>query len=310
MAALVQADDVRVEFGSLVAVDRVSLTLYPGDLVGLIGPNGAGKTTLLRVLAGLQPLTCGQVRIMGQDIEKDSEAVRGRVAFAPDSPPAYEDMTVENFLLFVAQCHDLPRREAHERVDFWLERVWLKDKRAQLIRTLSRGMRQRVTVAQTLLPNPSVVLLDEPSSGLDPAGRIQLREIIGSLRQQGKATIVSSHILADLEDYCTHIAIIEHGRVLRFAHVRELHELDAPRQDYRLTVADGLLTAEALQSIPGVGRVLHHDGVYTLEYEAGPAGAVRLLRELVQRGFAVTSFAAQRASLEDVYLKTGVKQVD
>jgi ABC-2 type transport system ATP-binding protein len=310
MSTILEARQVRVEFGALVAVRDVSFALAGGDLLGLIGPNGAGKTTLLRALAGLQAPTAGTAEVLGHDVFNDSDAIRGQVGFAPDAPPAYEELSIEDFLRLIADAYDLSASAAEERIDFWLEKVWLQEKRAERIKTLSRGMRQRITIAQTLLPSPAVVLLDEPSSGLDPAGRIQLRQVIADLRDQGKAVIVSSHILADLEEYCTHIAIIEHGRLLRFSHVRDLGGAPTGRCSYRLTVAGQVEVSELLQAIPGVAHVICSNHGYLLEYSNDDHEAARLLRALIERGVPVTAFAPARESLEDVYLKTGVKQVD
>lgn len=307
---LLSAQQVRVEFGRLVAVRDVSFEMHAGDLLGLIGPNGAGKTTLLRVLAGLQAPTSGTAHVMGHDVFNESDHVRGQVAFSPDSPPAYEDLTVEQFLYYIADLHNITGKEADERIDYWLEQVWLTEKRDAKIRSLSRGMRQRVTVAQTLVPNPTVVLLDEPSSGLDPAGRIQLRQVIASLARQGKAVIVSSHILADLEEYCTHIAIIEHGRMLRYSHVGELHDHQEKRCAYRVRLLDKSDNTEAFMAVESVSHVLMTNGEYVLQYEAGDEAAARLLKALADRGLGVCAFSPVRQSLEEVYLKTGVKQVD
>ena len=310
MSILLQANNIRVEFGELVAVERVGFEMAGGDLLGLIGPNGAGKTTLLRVLAGLQAPTSGSARIMGHDVLNESQFVRGQIGFAPDAPPAYEEMTVEQFLYFVADTYNVRGEEADERIDYWLGQVWLEERRSERIKNLSRGMRQRVTIAQTMVPNPPVVLLDEPSAGLDPAGRIQLRQVIASLAAQGKAVIVSSHILADLEEYCTHIAIIEHGRLLRYSHVDDLSRTDVGRCAYRLSVVGDAEVSEAIIAIDGVSHVVHNNSDYILEYDAGQEPAAELLRRLVDCDIRVSSFTAVRANLEDVYLKTGVKQVD
>ena len=171
-------------------------------------------------------------------------------------------------------------------------------------------MKQRVTIARTLIPNPNVVLLDEPSQGLDPAGRIQLRQVVASLAEQGKAVIVSSHILADLEEYCTHIAIIEQGRFLRYAHVGELGVDVGGRCGYRLTVAGGGDVSEAIMAIEGVAHLSRNDDTYTFEYHQGEREAAGLLRNLIERNVPVTSFVPARESLEEMYLKTGVRQVD
>jgi ABC-2 type transport system ATP-binding protein len=305
------ADNVRVEFGDLVAVRDISLTLRPGDLIGLIGPNGAGKTTLMRAMAGLQPPTTGRSYIVGQDIFSAPREVRRFVGFAPDSPPVYEELIIQDFLMFIAYAYGLSTDVANERIEFWLEQVWLAEKRNEKIKNLSRGMRQRVTVARTLVPNPVVVLLDEPSAGLDPAGRIQFRKVLASLRDQGKALIVSSHILADLEEYCTHIAIIERGSILRYGRVSELHGRESGRRRYRLTLAD---TSDhvgdklsAIESVTDVGRV---DSAWSFEYHDGDDHASALLRSLIEQGLAITSFSPDGESLEQVYLNAGVRQVD
>ncbi|GJM25155.1 MAG: ABC transporter ATP-binding protein [Phycisphaerae bacterium] len=310
MSLLVEANDIRVEFGKLVAVDDVSFTMSSGDLLGLLGPNGAGKTTLLRVLAGLQAPTSGSAKIMGHDILDESHRVRGEVGFSPDSPPAYEEMTVEKFLYFVAELNGIRGTEAEERIDYWLDQVWLDDKREEKVSSLSRGMRQRITVAQTLIPSPAVVLLDEPSSGLDPAGRIQLRHVIASLAAQGKAVIVSSHILADLEEYCTHIAIIERGGILRYSHVDELAHQGTGRCNYKMNIVGEVDCTEALMAIDGVSHILKRGNEYVIQYDMGDEEAALLLRQIIDRRLGVTSFHMVRESLEEVYLKTGVRQVD
>ena len=311
MSVILQAERVRVEFGRLVAVRDVSFEMAGGDLLGLIGPNGAGKTTLLRALAGLQAMTSGSARVLGHDVEEGLDEVRGQVGFAPDAPPAYEELTIEEFLRFIADSHNITDAAAGGRIDFWLEQVWLDEKRGERIKNLSRGMRQRITIAQTLLPSPAVVLLDEPSAGLDPAGRIQLRQVIASLRDQGKAVIVSSHILADLEEYCTHIAIIEHGRLLRYSHVGDLGSGDCERCAYRLTaVGDGDLS-ESLMAIEGRLPTLRATTTRTCSSTSETRTRRRsCLVSWSPRDVRVSSFAPTRESLEDVYLKTGVRQVD
>jgi len=308
---LVTVDGVRVEFGSLVAVRDVSFELHAGDLVGLIGPNGAGKTTLLRAMCGLQPPTAGLTTVMGMDILGTDNDVRRHIGFAPDSPPMYEDISVADFLMFIGFAYGLTASTSRERIDFWLEQLWLADKATQKIGELSRGMRQRVTVARTLLPNPNVILLDEPSAGLDPAGRIEFRKVLASLRDQGKVLIVSSHILADLEEYCTHIAIIESGSILRFGRVAELHGQTVGRHHYRLTLpAPDERLAETLRNVAGVSDIVHNNGAWAFEYDDDSKAAADLLKTLVLANIAVASFDRMTDSLEQMYLKSGVKQVD
>src|SRR5262249_20965586 len=162
----------------------------------------------LRALAGIQPLTRGVVRILGEVMTPSTQHLLAHIGFTPDTPPVYEDLSVRDYLRFIAKGYEILGGEADERIDFWLEEVSLSEKAAVRVKALSRGMRPRLGIARTLLPNPSLVLLDEPSAGLDPAGRVQFRNLLINLREQGKAIVVSSHILLDMGEYCTHIAIM------------------------------------------------------------------------------------------------------
>ena len=307
------AEEVRVRFGSFNAVDDVSLTLRGGELLGLIGPNGAGKTTLLRACAGLQPLTRGVVKILGEPISGTLRDPLRHVGFTPDTPSVYEELTAGDFLRFIAKGYDLPPHEADERIDFWLEKVWLTEKRDVKIKALSRGMRQRIGIARTLLPNPSLVLLDEPSAGLDPAGRVQFRQLLVSLREQGKALIVSSHILLDMADYCTHIGIVSKGRIVRYGTVSEVaSQGDATRCRYTLTLAHPLAMAQrTLEAIDGVTHVAATDGDrIVLEYGSTKDEAAELLARLISLQIPVAAFAPNAPGLEEAYLRTDVAQVD
>jgi ABC-2 type transport system ATP-binding protein len=311
LSTLLQAEAIRVEFRPLVAVRDLSFEVAGGELVGLVGPNGAGKTTLLRVLAGLHAPTCGTARIMGKPVLGEHEVVRHHVGFAPDSPPAYEELTIDQFLRFIAGAYRLEHDEGEERIEFWLEQLWLTEKRYTLVKHLSRGMRQRVTLARTFIPRPHVILLDEPLSGLDPAGRIQLRKVLSMLRAQGCAMIVSSHILADLEEVATHIAIIEHGSILRWSRTEALQHHEEDRRVYRLrTLGVNPEHTEWLASLPGVAKLEVDTREYTFTYEADETAVAALVSQIAQRGIPIVSFSMIKTSLEDAYLRAGVKQVD
>jgi ABC-2 type transport system ATP-binding protein len=308
-AALVEVEGVRVRFGALLAVRDVSFSLAGGTLLGLIGPNGAGKTTLLRAIAGLQPVTRGKIRVLGEDLTPD---VYHQIGFTPDVPPVYDELTVQQFLRFVGKGYDLPESEIRERTDFWLEKVWLTDKADQKCKALSRGMKQRIGIARTLLPNPSVILLDEPAAGLDPAGRVQFRQLLVDLRDQGKTIIISSHILADMDEYCTHIAIISGGAMHRFGTVSEIAAgHDAARRRYLITLARPVTGLEGvLASLPGATHVEVDRERATFEYPSTAEEAAGALAELVARGVPVASFAPVAANLEEAYLRAGIRQVD
>jgi ABC-2 type transport system ATP-binding protein len=312
MSIVVTARNLRVDYERLTALADFDLTLEAGHLVGLVGPNGSGKTTLLRAMAGLQPLTAGEVRVLDDRVEPGRPEVLSRIGFTPDTPALYDSLTVEDFLDFIGRSYRLPRSTIEERTDFWLEQLWLADRRDVRVGTLSRGMKQRLAVARTLLPDPTVILLDEPAAGLDPAGRVEFRRLLASLRDQGKALIISSHILADLHEYCTHIAIMERGRCRSYGTVAAVV---AGRMDHRCQY-QGTLTRtqpdarELLAAIENVTAVRVDGRVFTLEYDQEPTASAVLLRKMLEQGLEVASFAPVAVDLEQAYLRTGIRQVD
>lgn len=312
MTLILDAVNVRVEYGDFVALPSLNLQLSAGDLLGFIGPNGAGKTTSLKAFAGLIPRAAGTISVLSDPVEAGNTVALSRVGFAPDTPPIYEDLTVADFLRFVGRAYRLQQNTVEERIDFWLEQLWLSDRRESKIKSLSRGMRQRVTVARTLLPDPTLILLDEPAAGLDPAGRVQFRKMLGSLRDQGKALIVSSHILADLHEYCTHIAIMEAGHLREFGTVAQVvgGQKDN-RCRYNITLAHVVPDVERiLRTFSSLTQIEVHGREITFEHEHDQQLAAKLLQDLIARDLPIASFAPIAHDLEEAYLRTGIRQVD
>ncbi len=309
---VLSADNLCVRFAKIFAVRDVSLRLACGDLLGLIGPNGAGKTTLLRALCALQPLTRGSVTILGESLGLNRPDLLARIGFTPDTPALYDDLTTRQFLRFIGLGYGLDASDIEERIDFWLERVWLLEKSGAKIKSLSRGMKQRLGIARTLLPNPAVILLDEPAAGLDPAGRVQFRQLLCELREQGKAIIVSSHILSDMADYCTSIGIMAAGQMVKLGTVSQVINMhDDQRCRYTLRLSHPVPSLEAaLLSIPGVTEIQTDRTVITLEFSNDPASAATLLGELIARKLPICSFTPNAVDLEEAYLRIGIRQVD
>ncbi len=309
---LLSIRNLRVQFGRFVAVDDVSFELRGGELLGMIGPNGAGKTTTLRAAAGLQPVSTGEIRVLGHDVFRRPTVVGQHIGFAPDTPQVYDTLSVEQFLQFIARCYGLDVRLGSERIGYWLDQLWLSEKRTARVGALSRGMRQRLAVARTLLADPHVVLLDEPAAGLDPAGRVQFRQLLANLRDQGKAIIVSSHILADLAEYCTHIAMMGHGKLIRYGSVATVTgAADDARCQYRVVLAERIGDAATrLGRIADVQVVRAEADVLTLEHRSDRAAAASLLARLLAEGLPVAEFRPLQADLEQAYLRTGIRQVD
>jgi ABC-2 type transport system ATP-binding protein len=308
---LLSVESATVSFGSLRAVDEVSFALRGGNLLGLIGPNGAGKTTLMRAAVGLQPLRRGSIRILDMPLSGDRDALR-HVGFTPDTPPMYDELTVRQFLNFIGQGYHLSPAEIEERIDFWLDKVWLSEKANQKIKQLSRGMRQRVGIARTLLPNPSVILLDEPAAGLDPAGRAQFRQLLANLRDQGKALIVSSHILSDMDEYCTHIGIMSAGRMIQFGTVASIsNAAHGNRCRYTVILTRLIPRIEAmLTTIPNITQLQSDGDRLTFEYDVAREAAADLLAQLMKLNLPIASFTPNTASLEETYLRSQIRQVD
>jgi ABC-2 type transport system ATP-binding protein len=310
--SVVSAENVRVNFASLLAVRDVSFQLHPGNLLGLIGPNGAGKTTLLRALCGLQPITAGIVKILGEPLTPNRTDLLTHIGFTPDTPSLYDDLTVRQFLRFIGKGYDLSHSTIDERIDFWLDKIWLREKAETKIKTLSRGMKQRCGIARTLLPNPSIILLDEPAAGLDPAGRVQFRQLLCDLRDQGKALIVSSHILSDMADYCTHIAIMSAGQIVKLGTVSEVTNMHGgERCRYTILLAHPVpMLQNQLAEIAGATGISVDRETVILEYTNTRVDAATLLADLIARKIPVASFTANTADLEEAYLRVGIRQVD
>ena len=311
-APLLAVERVHVRFEKLLAVRDVSFQMQGGDLLGLIGPNGAGKTTLLRAMASLQPIQFGSIRVMGELVTPGASGILQHIGFTPDTPPAFEELKVRDFLRFIGRGYHLPNHEIEERIDFWLEKVWLTEKAESKIKGLSRGMRQRIGLARTLLPNPQIVLLDEPAAGLDPAGRAQFRQLLVSLREQGKALVVSSHILSDMEEYCTHIGIMSAGKMVQFGTVHQVSgQVGDGRCRYGMRLAQFTPNLkQVLGRIEGI-TAIEEDGQRVAFDFAGEADAAAgLLAELIGAGLKVASFAPSQAGLEAAYLRTGIRQVE
>jgi ABC-2 type transport system ATP-binding protein len=196
------------------AVDNLNLSIPRGALFGFIGPNGAGKTTTLRMLAGLLDPTSGEIRIAGHAMGEDPRAIRRHLGYMPDFFGLYHEMTTWEYLDFFGRCHDLPGARRRVVIDELLELVGLAPKRDEDVGHLSRGMQQRLCLAQALVHDPQVLLLDEPASGLDPRARVEMRELLRELSAMGKTILLSSHILSELAEMCNEVGIIEHGRMV------------------------------------------------------------------------------------------------
>jgi ABC-2 type transport system ATP-binding protein len=291
-----------------LAVAGLDLDVAEGEIFGLVGPNGAGKTTTLRILATLLAATSGHAEVAGIDVRRNPDAARRVLGFMPDVFGVYDDMKVWEYLDFFARCYGIPGARRRRMIGDLLDLVDLGDRRDAYVQGLSRGMQQRLCLAHTLVHDPQVLLLDEPASGLDPRARVELRELLRELRSLGKTIVISSHILPELEELCTSVAIVDHGQVLAHGKVSDIER----RLRYGAVLRVRVLgDSEALESArahfaadPRVASVaILQDGEIELGFRGDDEGAAQLLAGAVAAGIRVASFSRAASDLEELFLQ-------
>ncbi|RRR78147.1 MAG: ABC transporter ATP-binding protein [Candidatus Viridilinea halotolerans] len=316
MTAIVATKGLCHSYGGMVALNQLDLEIPPGAVYGFIGPNGAGKTTTMRILTTLLRPTQGEAFVAGHSVLKERAAVRRQVGFMPDFFGVYDNMTAYEYLEFFAGAYQVaPERRARLIGDL-LALVDLGHKKDADVMGLSRGMKQRLSLARTMLHDPALLILDEPASGLDPRARVELRELLKELRSMGKTIMISSHILTELAEMCTHIGIIEGGNLLASGDVASILRSLQPHRSFELhllpaedqTMAEAHAVAMALLSTqPHVLEVrsLPDDAPPQLvvDFDGDDRAASQLLAHLIQGGIAVTHFAGQINDLEDVFMR-------
>jgi ABC-2 type transport system ATP-binding protein len=296
--------EVEVRFGPVRALDGVSWRVPLGSLCGLIGPNGAGKTTAMRLLATDLVADRGEIEVLSHPLPRAAAAVRPRLGFMPDTVGLYEELTLVEYLEFFAAFYGLSPGRRRSAVEATLDLTGLQRLAKRRLTGLSKGERQRVSLARTLIHDPELLILDEPAEGLDPRARVELRELLLLLHERGKTILVSSHILAELEEICTHIVLIDRGRVLFQGSRRKLLADRLQRCTVRIESPDpaGPLIAR-LSTEPGVALSDEGGPAVTVEVPGDPRFAAELLARLVASGFRISSFARRTDSLESVYLR-------
>jgi ABC-2 type transport system ATP-binding protein len=300
---MIEVRDLTKRFGALEAVAGISFTVSEGEIVGFLGPNGAGKTTTMRVLAGIFPPTTGTVRIAGHDPLRDPLACRRAVGYFPEHAPYYPELTVREYLTFVARLKRLPRAARRAAVERALADCGLDDVARQRVGTLSKGFRQRVGLAQALCGDPPILILDEPTIGLDPAQVVEIRDLVRGLR--GTRTVLfSSHILSEVEALCQRVVVIARGRVVGEGTPAELNQRLGRGTRVRVRV-DGPPAAvvAALAGLPGVARVVEEEGVYLVEGTT-EVDLARLTGEAVVRGgWSILELRQEVVALEEIFLR-------
>ena len=296
------------EYGALRAVDGVSFTAEAGEIVGLIGPNGAGKTTLIRMLATLLEPTDGEIAIGGFDVRRDVLAVRRAIGYVPDFFNLYHDLTIRECLTFFARAYDVALADIPGRIEKALRDVALEEKADEFILHLSRGMVQKLGLACLLVRRPRLFLLDEPASGLDPAARRDLRDVLTRLGKEGATVVISSHILTELADFCTHVLIMDRGRFIRHGPIEGIRRPESgPRVIHIVVRGEAAAAAAVLNGIAGMTVGHGEAGHLTVTLDADAPGlvdAADINRLLVSRGIPVCGLSEDAPSLEDVFLQS------
>jgi ABC-2 type transport system ATP-binding protein len=317
--SLLQVKGLRRDYGALRAVDDVSFELAAGTILGFIGPNGAGKSTTMRIIATLDTPTSGEVLLDGKSLVDAPDKARPLIGYMPDRYGTYDDVTVWEFLDFFARAYGLKGAVRHKRVASVMEFTGLHPLKDKLTSALSKGMRQRVALGRTLLHDPKLLILDEPADGLDPRARIELRELLRALADEGKAVLISSHILTELAEICDTCAIIEQGRLLATGKVADLLAQSQASGGAELTVrlavgAEGEAGYERAEKVlleqPRVGQVTREPGTLRVRLDVEPGAtraqvdeaAARLLAALVGAGVPVCAFSHRELNLEDAFM--------
>lgn len=295
--------NVTKRFGKLVAVDKVSFSVEKGRITGFIGPNGAGKTTTMRIAATLELPDEGDVLLDGVSVLDDPRTVRTKLGFMPDSYGAYPSTTLWEYLDFFARAYDLKGELRRRRVEEVLEFTSLGPLREKEMGSLSKGLKQRLCLAKTLLHDPSVLILDEPAAGLDPRARVELRELVRALAGMGKAILVSSHILTELAEMCDGIAVIEAGQLKATGSVSDVTRGIQHSVPVYVRVLEGVeLLERALHEQPGVERVRVDGEGVVFEHAGTPEMLSGVLAALIAAGLRPIEFTPRGMDLEDVFL--------
>ena len=300
------------QFERHIAIKNIDLEVAEGEVYGLIGPNGAGKTTLIRLLAMAEEATVGEIYLYGDRIVKEESNLRLKqyIGYLPDDFPLYEELSVWDYLDYFARLYFLQTPHRRRRLEEVLELVQLTSKRHSIIATLSRGMKQRLSLARTIIHEPILLLLDEPVSGLDPIARMQFREIIKVLQSAGMTILISSHVLSDLAELCTSIGIMELGSLVESASLKTLYERLSHQTIHIGVLENPQALIHELKQYSWVENceIIPDSNKINVNFTGNLEDSANLLRSLISAGLPITEFHTSREDLETIFLKLGHQQ--
>ena len=302
---MIQVEDLKIHYGEFVAVNNLSFSVKQGSIFGLIGPNGAGKTTTIKAMATLLEPTYGEILIGNTSVLHEPEKARRMLGYMPDFPPVYDDLRVEEFCDLFAQAYGQPQRK--QKVEDALARTDLLDKRNEFCRSLSRGMKQRALLAKTIVHDPSIMLLDEPGANLDPKARIEMRNLLRELANDGKTILISSHVLTELQDLCDEIGMMKNGEMVVTGSIEEITQ---DRNSSRIIEIELIQSSSRIEEIVNEWGTISdfkslNDGSTFLEisHSGNRSDLSKFLAKLVEENLDVVSFSTRKSKVEDLFLE-------
>ena len=300
---MIEVANLSKNYGERIAIDHLSFKIEKGDVVGLLGPNGAGKSTTMKIITGFLAPSEGSAQISGFDVFEKPMEVKKRIGYLPENPPLYLDMRVEDYLKYVAELKAVDKKRIPELIENALEKTQLIEVRKRIMKNLSKGFKQRVGIAQALVLDPEVLVLDEPTVGLDPKQVAEIRELIKSLR--GNHTIIlSTHILSEVQATCNKVIIIHQGKIVAQGEIDEIERMNQGVIDLMIKVRKNISLTDRLMKITGVIEVkLTSDLQYRLKLQNDEKMIEQIAIEVIQSGAGLIELKPTRANLEDVFLK-------
>ena len=301
---MVRIENLKKVFGRTVALDGLNMTVEQGALYGFIGPNGAGKTTTIKTIIGLLAPDEGRVLVGDIDVAREPGRVMARIGYVPDSFGVYDNLKVSEYMEFFASCYGLAGLKARKRGQMLLEQVGLDDKAEFYVEGLSRGMQQRLCLARALIHNPPVLIMDEPTAGLDPRTRYEFKEILKELQSQGKTILISSHILPELAEICTDIGVIDQGRMVFEGTMEEILAQINVASPLLISVSGSRQEAlKLLRAHPEVETITIREEEIVVGFSGDKKDEGALLKQLVDAGVNVYGFVRERENLESVFMQ-------
>ncbi len=300
------------KYGKFTAVDNLNLHINKGSIYGFVGPNGAGKTTTMKIIAGLLSATSGSVMINGEEVVKNPRLLREKIGYMPDFFGVYDNLKVTEYMDFYAGTYYIPYKERKDIIDNLLEIVDLTDKKDSYVDSLSRGMKQRLCLARSLIHDPELLILDEPASGLDPRARVEMKEVLKQLREMGKTIIISSHILPELAEMCTEIGIIDRGKLSAEGTVNHImQQLTKKRIINVKPFENNEKLIKLLSEKPFISEIIENTDDVEFAFDGDDKELSLLLKNIITEDIPIISFKEKEGNLEEIFMQiTGGNEND